>query len=270
MAPSNSFRTLLSKFFANPDVENADLNSTASIALHREIIRKNPLLQAYYCYVYKYYAKIENSLSYLNGPSLEIGSGGGFLKEYIPVVITSDVVPSDGIDKVEDVTRLSFGNNSLKAVYANGVLHHVKDPVRCLTEIQRVLLPGGMFVCNEPSSTLFGYFQNRHFHHEYTNRFTKEWRIEKGGEGGRLTGANMALPFIIFKRDRKLFEGKFKKLKIKSIIYHDFLRYCLSGGLSYRPFVPARLCGVVNMLEAMAKPLMPAVGQLMIVTIQKI
>ncbi|MFH1692422.1 MAG: class I SAM-dependent methyltransferase [Candidatus Omnitrophota bacterium] len=254
------------KKFANPYVKGLDIDSVSAVDIHSRIIRENSLLNQYYRFIYQHFKKTEDSLSGLAYPSVEIGSGGGFLKDYIPDVITSDVVVSRGIDRKEDVSCLSFADNSLKAVYAIDVLHHVKDLEASLNEIQRVLVKGGRFVCNEPSSTLFGYFMNKHFHKEYTNKHIKEWKIQ--GQA-RLSDANMALPYVVFKRDADLFHERFRHLKISSIFYHDFLRYTLSGGLSYKPFVPKMFYGAVSGIEFLARPLMPILGQMMIVTIEK-
>lgn len=264
-----SLKGYLKKSFSHPLADRLDINSRDAIRIHRRIIRENPLLAEHYRFIYRYFKRAEDSLRGLKYPSLEIGSGGGFLKEFLPDVITSDVVKSEGIDRVEDAGGLSFADDSLKAVYANGVLHHIKDPAKCLSEIARVLVPGGKFVCNEPSSGPFGYFMNRYFHNEHTDKNAKEWRIEEAQAAGRLTSANMAMPYIIFKRDAALFGERFKMFKIEPIIYHDFLRYTLSGGLSYRSFVPKALFGAVNFMEAVFKPVMFVLGNNMLVTIQK-
>lgn len=267
---SQPVQNFLKKNFSHPLARNLDIDSPQAILIHRRIIKENKLLTDYYNFVYEYFKKTEYSLSDLNYPSLEIGSGGGFLKEILPAVITSDLVLSSGIDRTEDATALSFADCSLKAIYANGVIHHLKDPERCLAEVQRVLVPGGKFVCNEPSSTPFGYLMNKCFHHEYTDKHAVDWKIGGSDGKGRLTEANMALPYIIFKRDAGLFQKKFANLKIISIVYHDFLRYTLSGGLSYRPFVPPALFGAVNTLEAISKPFMPVLGNEMLVAILKL
>ena len=263
-------REFFKKRFSHPLSQGLDIDSPEAVRVHSRIIRENRLLNDYYRFVYAYFKKTEETLSGLDLPSLEIGSGGGFLKEFLPAVITSDVVLSEGIDRVENAVALSFGDRSLKAIYANGVIHHLKDPGRCLAEVQRVLAPGGKFVCNEPSSTLFGYFMNKVFHHEYTDRRAPDWKREAAEGERRLTEANMAAPYIIFKRDAGLFKERFPNLRIASIVYHDFLRYTLSGGLSFRPFVPPALFGAVNAVEAISKPLMSVLGNEMLVTIQKI
>jgi len=259
-------RDWLRRRWAHPLSRGLELDAPHALGVHRQIIRGNPLLQARYVFVYEFFRFLDRELAALNRPALEIGSGAGFLKSYIPDVITSDVVAGEGIDRVEDACALSFADASLRAVYALGVLHHIPEPEKFLHEVERVLVPGGRCVLDEPSSTALGYFMNRHFHHEPTDKHAREWGIV--GDG-RLTGANMALPYIIFRRDRKRFEELFPRLKIRRILYHDFLRYALSGGLSFRPFVPRGLFGAVNGLEKLAAPLMRWLGQEMIVVLEK-
>lgn len=256
--------------FGNPLAKELDLDSQTSLRAHRQIIEQNQLLKTYYLSVYRSFERSEETVKNLPYPSLEIGSGGGFLKEILADIITSDVVPAEGIDRVENAEHLSFPDASLKAVYANGVLHHVPDAEAALRDLERVLVPGGLLVCNEPSSTLLAHFMHRHFHNEAADKNVREWRLRPQDGAGRLTGANMALPYIIFIRDRKIFEKKFPRLRILSVVFHDFLRYTLSGGLSYKPFIPRWTYGFVNGLEGCLKPLMPVLGHAMLVTIKKI
>lgn len=263
-------RDFFQKHFANPLTAGLDLDSDESLEVHRRIIEQNPLLKDHYLFVYRRFRFAEQQVKDLPYPSLEIGSGGGFLKEILPDVITSDVAKAEGIDRMEDVLRLSFPDRSIKAVYANGVLHHLEDCELAIRQIERVLVPGGLFVCNEPSSSPFGYFMNRHFHKEHTDRNVRSWSLRAEDGHGRLTGANMALPYIVFIRDRKTFEEKFPSLKIASVVFHDFLRYTLSGGLSYRPFVPPVLYGLINGLETAFRPFMPVFGNAMLITIKKV
>ena len=50
--------------------------------------------------------------------------------------------------------------------------------------------------------------------------------------------SNQALAWIVFERDKKLFEKKFNNLKILEKKYFSFLTYIVSGGLNYNSRVP--------------------------------
>ncbi|MBE3142852.1 MAG: methyltransferase domain-containing protein [Planctomycetes bacterium] len=59
---------------------------------------------------------------------------------------------------------LPFKDNSVDCIYANHVLEHVKDLERVLSEIHRVLKPGGRFRVFVP------HFSNPFGHSDYTHR----------------------------------------------------------------------------------------------------
>jgi SAM-dependent methyltransferase len=47
---------------------------------------------------------------------------------------------------IEDASKLHFADNTFDVVYSFGVLHHTPDTVRCISEVYRVLKPGGEFL----------------------------------------------------------------------------------------------------------------------------
>ena len=61
------------------------------------------------------YSRLKRGLSLcpISKPCLEIGSGAGFLKRIIPEIITSDIIPYKGVDRVIDATSLPFEDESL-------------------------------------------------------------------------------------------------------------------------------------------------------------
>ena len=59
-----------------------------------------------------------------------------------------------GIDNVDlregDITALPLADDSVDAAFANMVLHHAEDPAAMLTEMARVVRPGGVVaICDE-------------------------------------------------------------------------------------------------------------------------
>jgi SAM-dependent methyltransferase len=51
-----------------------------------------------------------------------------------------------GVDRVEDVHRLSFADASLGTVFMLETFEHVRDPLRAAAEVHRVVRPGGLVV----------------------------------------------------------------------------------------------------------------------------
>jgi hypothetical protein len=73
-----------------------------------------------------------------------------------------------------------------------------------------------------------------HLHHEPFLPEANSWEIP---ESGPLSGANGALPWIIFVRDRKILASKFPELEIEEIVPMMPLRYLVSEGISMRNLI---------------------------------
>lgn len=210
---------------------------------HAAIIRKKYALNQLYT---EYYLHFKNSIAAIKGGKvLELGSGGGFIKEVIPDAITSDVVPISGCDLVVFAEKLPFENESLKAILMIDVLHHVKTPEEFFNEALRCLVPGGKIIMVEPANTLWAKFIWKTFHHEPFD--DKAGWIIKGE--GRMSDANIAFPWILFGRDRTLFENKFPQLKINSLKIHTPVAYILSGGVKPWNLLPKFLFAPVRFIE---------------------
>jgi SAM-dependent methyltransferase len=52
--------------------------------------------------------------------------------------------------EVADAYRLPFADHAFDAAFANGVLMHLREPVRALMELRRVLRPGGIAGIRDP------------------------------------------------------------------------------------------------------------------------
>ena len=57
-----------------------------------------------------------------------------------------DIRPGLGVDRIEDVHRLSFGSDTLGTVLMLETLEHVGNPLQAMAEVLRVLRPGGLAV----------------------------------------------------------------------------------------------------------------------------
>jgi len=73
---------------------------------------------------------------------------------------------------------------------------------------------------------------------------------------GPLTDANGALPWIIFERDRTVFEKQFPEWRVSRIRLVMPFAYVLSGGMSQRGLVPGWAYGVCRSFERALGPWM--------------
>lgn len=241
-----------------------DLNSYQALLEHRKIIRKKTFLKNLY---FDFYQEFINA-SLPRGRIIELGSGAGFLKELIPSVITSDVIDGPDIDKVFYADKIPFKNGSIAAFLMIDVLHHIKDPEKALMEMERCLKVGGKIIMIEPYISTWGFLIYKYLHPERKGFGDKSgWKI-KGN--GRMSDANAAATWIIFKRDRKIFEKKFPGLKIVRFSPHTPLRYLISGGLSRFQVLPTYFYPAVKFLEDKLAILNDHIGMFVTISLQKV
>jgi SAM-dependent methyltransferase len=248
-----------------PEVKNIkDLDDPATTLLHGRILRSKPFLRNLYVDFYGQFKKaVENPD---NKVLVELGSGGGFIKEIIPNVITSDILSGVGVDRVFSATDMPFEEAGVDAFFMFDVLHHIAEPGKFFAEAERCLRPGGRIVMIEPANTPWARFVYTNFHHEGFNP-KAGWELSKAGP---LSQANGAIPWIIFVRDRAIFERQFPRLKVVSLRNHTPMRYLISGGLTLRQLLPGFAYPVVRALEWLFSPANNGLGMLMTVVIEKI
>ncbi len=235
---------MLRRLLAHPLArEIDDLDHPACTMLRRRIIAEKGFLRKIYR---EWYGSAAACLPNVEGPVLELGSGAGFLDETIPGVITSDVLPIPGLSMALDAHFLPFARAVLRAVVMVDVLHHLAKPRLFLGETARCVKPGGTLIMIEPWVTRWSAFVLSKLHHEPFDMAAEEWEFVTSGP---LTGANQALPWIIFERDRERFAAEFPEWQVRKIQPTMPFSYLLSGGLSFRSLAPGGAFGIVRRVE---------------------
>lgn len=197
---------------------------------------------------------------------IELGSGGGFIKEVIPNVITSDIISLPTVDRIFSALKMPLENGTVDAFFMINVFHHVSNAELFLGELNRCLSVGGKVVMIEPANTLWGRFIWKNFHHE---PFDPRGNWSFGGSGP-LSSANGALPWIVFCRDRERLKQQFPSLKIENLTIHTPFRYLVSGGLSMKQLLPSSFYNLVQGIEKTLGPLNRYLGMFMTVRLQKV
>ncbi len=221
----------------------------------KKILEKKKSLRALYA---EYYERFANSLKNCpQGKILEIGSGASFIKEFIPEAITSDLIAYPGIDQVVDATKLPFEDRTLKAIFLCNVLHHIQDAETFFAEANRCLVAGGKLFIIDQYPGLISKPILKFLHHETYDDKTRSWAFKSSGP---LTGANGALPWIIFKRDREKLTKLYPEFKIAEEHTHTPLRYWLCGGLRRWTLLPLRFFPLVTWIDKKLVELSPNWG----------
>ena len=232
---------ILQRLLEHPLTKGLSVDDPNTTSLRRQIIEQKPYLHSIYS---EWYALILQALP-ATTDVLELGSGAGFLKSIIPDVITSEILFIEGIDVVADGCMMPFGDNSLNGIVMTDVFHHIPNVEKFLREASRCIRPGGKIVMVEPWRTSWSEWVYTHLHSE---PFSPDsgWEIPSTGP---LSGANGALPWIVFERDRDRFENEFPNWRINSIQPLMPLAYLLSGGVSMRSLIPNFLYGPTRHVE---------------------
>jgi SAM-dependent methyltransferase len=237
------------KLLAYPDTIPLSLDCPETTIRRRQIIReKLPLRQIYD----EWYRAIARSIPLGDKPVLELGSGAGFMSSYVPNLITSDILNLPGVDQVIDAcAELPFEGSSLRGIAMVNTFHHLPDVMVFLAEAIRCLQPGGTISMIEPWNTPWSRRVYSNLHHEPFDPYVASWGFESNGP---LSGANGALPWIVFDRDRQRFHERFPELTIQRLRPMMPVRYLLSGGVSMRALLPSWSFGLVKVAEQACHP----------------
>lgn len=234
------------------------LDDPAATIEHARLIRTKPLLRRFYQESYRFFLDVSRGVP--QGPCLEIGCGGGFLKDVVSGVFTSDVMMLPGIDVVAAAQSLPFANHSLAAIFMLNSLHHIPDVESFFSEASRCLRPGGAIAMVEPANTPFSRLIYTRFHHEEFLPGASQWQLQ---EGGPLSTANGALPWIVFCRDRQRFHRLFPQLDLISIECCSPLTYLLSGGFTLPSLLPGCMAPALGFAERVLAPANRVLGLFM-------
>ncbi|MDP1800614.1 MAG: class I SAM-dependent methyltransferase [Bacteroidota bacterium] len=241
-----------------------DLDDPKATLAHRDIILQKPFLKQLYNDWYEVFIKKSKEIK--NGKYLEIGSGGGFLKEVFPEVITSDILALPNVDMVFSAEEMPFKENELASIVMLNVFHHIPKPHLFLKEAQRTLVKGGKIIMTEPANSALGRFIYKRFHHEpFDEKGQREIKA-----GNPLSNSNQALPHIYFERDLDIFKKDFPQLKINSIKYHSPFSYIISGGVSRSAMLPFFMYNFVKAMEWLFSPLSKQFGLFCTIEVEKI
>lgn len=255
---------MLKDILRHPLTKDLLLDDPETTFLRKDVISQKPFLRRIYQEWYEWAAsRLPEGID----PVLELGSGAGFLDEYIPKLITSEVFFCPFAQIVINGCYMPFKQRSLKAIVMVNVLHHIPDVYSFFQEALRCLRPGGKILMVEPWITPWSKFIYNHVHHEPIDMRTQDWRFPRTGP---LSGANSALPWIIFERDRHLFESEYSMLRIVRLSIEKPFVYLISGGLSYRPFMPGLLYSLWAKLESALDPWCDKLGMFARIELQRV
>lgn len=224
-------------------LRNEEEKDRAATLRNRALLSENKNLLLWYRELYRDQFKDFPNPAALS--ILEVGSGTSPLKDFLPSVLTSDVLNLEHFDLVFDCHEIdkldAIKDESLDVITLTNVLHHLKSPIVFLNRAANKLKPGGKVIATEPFFSLLSTPIFRYLHHEPVDFQIVEPELEN--VHGPLASANIALPWLIFFRRRDWLERLNEKYHVETLSVHPFtaLSYMVTGGISRKLPIPGFL-----------------------------
>jgi SAM-dependent methyltransferase len=217
---------------------------------HRQAWQRNPALRI--CYG-RWYRRVRQMLPAPGlGPWIEIGSGPGFAREFIPELELTDVVQAPWHSRRMSAEAIGAANASVGGIVLFDVLHHVAEPAKFFTEATRALKPGGRIVLCEPFISPLSHWVYRRFHPEPVDMSVDPLIAGASSMAARDPFAsNQGIPSLLFfrRQGKQAFARAFPKLEIVRRERLAGLSYPASGGFSHSPFLPMALWRILFAIE---------------------
>jgi SAM-dependent methyltransferase len=220
-----------------------------SLREHERAWNERPLLRRIYR---DWFALLASRLSKVDGATIELGSGIGQLRAFVPQLVTTDVEATPWAERVVDAEALPYEDGALANIVMLDVFHHLPRPAVFLDEATRALAPGGRVVMLEPYVSPLSAVAYR-LHHE---------RLELDADGFAESDspdpldANLAQTTLAFFRQREEYERRWPQLPIVEERLLSLFVYPLSGGFTRRPLLPHALYRPLSALERALSPLL--------------
>lgn len=237
----------------------------AALAAQERAWNERPFVRRQYG---EWYRLIVDSLSDVAGPTIELGSGIGKLKEHVPDAVTTDIEPTPWADAVVDAEALPYSDGEISNLVLLDVFHHLADPARFLDEARRALAPRGRVVIVDPYCSPVSAPIYKRFHHERTDLGVAAFERDER-TGSAPLESNQARATLAFYRDRTEYSERWPDLPIASERRFAFVLYPLSGGFTRPPLLPKQLYGPLQVLERALQPLAPLLAFRCLVVLER-
>jgi len=219
---------------------------------NQEAWEKKPLLRAVYG---QFYARIRENLAPVPGLVVELGSGIGAAKTFLPECITTDIFHNPWIDRLENAYPLSLSSGTVSNLILLDVFHYLQFPGTALAEFWRVLADGGRLLLLEPGMGVLGKLVYGLFHHEPLGlREPISWSapvdFDPESAGYYAAQGNATRVFLDQEFPDKL--ASWRTVRVHKLL--DFA-YVESGGFSKPQLYPKAMLPLIRKIENVWRPI---------------
>lgn len=235
-----------------------------------EIVRHDYYISSIYKEIYLNFSLLIERKGVMTPKVLELGGGDcSFAQLFWSDVVITDA--GDSLDKSNVQTGVSgedlpFTDSHFDYVIAKDTLHHFKEPYKALSEINRVLKPGGSFIVSEPYWSPLGRFIYKYFHPEPWETNVKT--VSRSSND--LWDSNQALLLLLTGKFSKMFSEIFPTYKLKIYAPTYGISYLFSGGVHKRNRIGSKILWKMHNLEKKSNIIMKATGLNILAEFEKI
>lgn len=251
-----------------PEVRGCPMDGPARFNAHRSVLARKAMIRDVFREFHALFHELDSRYFQGKGQVIELGAGVYPVRETVPGVLATDVVPAPHLDRTLDAEAMDVPDESVRAFYLQNVFHHFPHPSRFFGQLENKLIPGGGAILVEPADgALASCLYPRLFASEGFDKDAGSWDTATSGP---MSGANQALSHVIFDRDRTLFERTHPALEVvHRDVLRNWIRYLASGGLNYRPIVPQFASPALRLLETAVSPLRRVLGLHRVIVLRK-
>lgn len=245
--------SLIRNFLADPTLKKLNVDDAERLDLHKEVLQQKPMLREVFTDFHHTFKRLAERYLHSKGVEIELGAGIAPMRDSYPEVLATDIVFSPSLDRVLNAESMEIEENSARVFYGQNCFHHFPHPDLFFAELNRTLMPGGGAILIEPFyGPLSRFLYKRLFKSEGFDQNYKSWETPSTGP---MNGANQALSYIVFIRDRDEFLRKNPNLEIVHMeTCNNYIRYLTSGGLNFRQLLPDIFMPALKSLEKMLYP----------------
>jgi SAM-dependent methyltransferase len=237
----------------DPSVDRIDVDSTDRLIVHGKILARKRMLREVFTEFHHSFRSLDERFFSAHGARIELGAGIAPIRDSYSDVLATDVVYGYNLDRVLNAENLDLPDTSVRTIYGQNCFHHFPHPDCFFEELKRVLAPGGGAILLEPYYGPFATFLFKRLFR--TEGFDKEFPVWETPAAGPMNGANQALSYLVFTRDRADFERKHPTLKIvHQELCGNHFKYLLSGGLNFRQLLPGWTSHLVDLFQLIFSP----------------
>lgn len=240
--------------FRDPSVKHVDVDGGDRLRAHSCMLGKKPMLREVFNGFHHSFERLDKKFFSGIGIRVEIGAGVAPIRDSYPDVLATDILAGPGLDYILDAEKMDLSDGSVRTIFGQNCFHHFPNPSLFFKELERVVAPGGGAILLEPYHGPFATFLFRRlFRSEGYDKKFPSWETPSSGP---MNGANQALSYIVFNRDRAEFERQFPSLQIiHQETCNNYLMYLLSGGLNFRQLCPDWAEPLLRSIQKLLSPL---------------